>query len=395
MQARTATAAATATVRCGEPGEPRLTSRALIVGGGTGGLCCSVALRRAGIDAEIIEVKRDWTVLGSGVTMMGATLRALDELGLGEECVARGAGGDNLRLYTHQGTPIEDVPVARVSPHLPAVAGIMRPALHNMLVEAAAAEDTPVRLGLTVNALESDVSHVHVRFSDGSEGDYDFVVAADGIHSKVRELILPRVGQPPSAGQMTWRLVVRRRNDLPQMSMFYGPRNKAGFNAVSATHAYMFVADNEVHVERPPREEWAHRLRELLVDFDGPVGEVRDSIEDDAPIDCREVQTMLVGLPWHSGRIVLIGDAAHAPTPHLAMGAGLAVEDAVVLADEITTRASVEEAFEAYAERRFARCRMVVENALQLARWEREPDHPGADPGGLTSESWAALAQPI
>jgi 2-polyprenyl-6-methoxyphenol hydroxylase-like FAD-dependent oxidoreductase len=378
-------------VTVGADGRP-----ALIVGGGTGGLACAIALRRAGIDAEIAEIESEWTVLGSGVTMMGATLRALDHLDLGEECVARGSGGNHLHLYNAQGTFLEDVPVVKIGgSHLPSVAGIMRPALHTMLVEAARAQDIAVRLGLTVDQLETIDNGVHAVFSDGSEGDYAFVVGADGIRSHVRQLMFPGCDEPRSAGQLSWRLVVPRRHDLPQMSMFYGPRNKAGFNAVSATHSYMFVADNEVHVERPPRAEWADRLRILLEDFSGPVGEVRDTIIGSTPIDCREVHTMLLPLPWHAGRVVLLGDAAHAPTPHLAMGAGLAVEDAVVLADEIARGSSVEEAFDAYAHRRFGRCRMVVENALQLARWEREPNHPDADPGRLTAESWAALAEPI
>jgi len=379
----------------GRPGAASQIDNALIVGGGTSGLVCAIALRRLGIEAEIVEIQRDWTVLGSGLTMMGATLRALDAVGLAQECVARGQGGDVLRLYDGHGTVLEDVPVVKIGgDHLPAIAGIMRPALHEILVAAARGRGTPVRIGVTVSGLEPLQGGVRATFTDGSEGTFDLVVGADGLHSHVRELVFGGGLEPEPCGQYVWRVVVPRHPDLPQMSMHYGPRNKAGFTAVSATHAYMFVADSESDVARPERGRWPARLRELLGDFTGPVAEVRDTIDESSPIDCRLVHTLWKAPPWHAGRVVLVGDAAHAPTAHLAMGAGLAVEDAVVLAEELARQPTVEEALAAHMARRLERCRMVFDNALQLSRWERLAD-PAADPGGLTAESWAELAKPF
>ena len=92
---------------------------------------------------------------------------------------------------------------------------------------------------------------------------------------------------------------------------------------------------------------------------------------------------------------MLIGDAAHATTPHLAYGAGLAVEDGVVLGEEIAAHDGVESALVAFTERRFERCRMVVENSRRLGEWEKTPDAPDADPVGLMNRSFAALAEPI
>jgi 2-polyprenyl-6-methoxyphenol hydroxylase-like FAD-dependent oxidoreductase len=107
------------------------------------------------------------------------------------------------------------------------------------------------------------------------------------------------------------------------------------------------------------------------------------------------LQSLLAPLPWHRGRVVLIGDAVHASTPQLAMGAGLAIEDSLVLAELLDTAGTLEEALHGFGNRRFARCRMVVENSLQLGLWEQHPDDPEADPGGLSGTSWAALAEPI
>jgi 2-polyprenyl-6-methoxyphenol hydroxylase-like FAD-dependent oxidoreductase len=369
---------------------------ALIVGGGTAGLTAAIALRRAGVDAEIVELKQDWTVLGSGVTMMGATLRALKSLDLAEACVERGAGGDEVGIYDAVGVKLEGVPVPRIAgPELPSMSGIMRPSLHEMLVHAAEAEGTPVRLGSTVTALEQRDDGVEVTLDDGERHEYDVVIGADGVHSRVRELIFGDVYQPHYTGQLVWRAVVPRPVDYTELAMFYGPKNKAGINAVSASHAYLFLADNDPTTTRPPREEWPALLRELLTEFSGPVAEIRERITDPETVDCRPLQALLVPLPWHKGRVVLIGDAVHASTPQLAMGAGLAVEDSVVLAEELSTSDTVQDALTRFEERRFDRCKMVVDNSIQLGVWEQHPDDPEADPGGLSGTSWAALAEPF
>ncbi len=369
---------------------------ALIVGGGTAGLTAAIALRRAGIDAEIVEVKQDWTVLGSGVTMMGATLRALKALDLAEECVSRGAGGDEVGIYDAVGNKLEGVPVPRIAgPELPSMSGIMRPSLHEMLVAAAEREQTPVRLGLTISSLSDTGDTVETIFDNGEQGEYDLVIGADGIHSHVRELISSDGVGPHFTGQLVWRAVVPRPADYTELAMFYGPHNKAGINAVSATHAYLFLADNNPATTRPPREEWPQILRELLTEFDGPVAQIREQITEPDTVDCRPLQAFLMPLPWHRGRVTLIGDAVHASTPQLAMGAGLAIEDSVVLAEELASSQTLDDALTNFGQRRFERCKLVVDNSVQLGIWEQHPEDPEADPGGLSGTSWAALAEPF
>jgi 2-polyprenyl-6-methoxyphenol hydroxylase-like FAD-dependent oxidoreductase len=116
---------------------------------------------------------------------------------------------------------------------------------------------------------------------------------------------------------------------------------------------------------------------------------------DPAKIDRRPLQAILMPAPWYRGRVLLIGDAVHATTPHLAMGAGIAIEDAVVLGELLAATDELEPTLAAFMERRFDRCRLVVENSLQLGEWEKHPGDPAADPGGLMNESFAALAVPF
>jgi 2-polyprenyl-6-methoxyphenol hydroxylase-like FAD-dependent oxidoreductase len=368
----------------------------LVVGGGAAGATAAICLRRRGIDAEIVEEKTEWTALGSGLTMVGATLRALSAIGLADRCVELGAGGDEFGLYDHHGNVREVVPLPKVAgPDYPAIAGITRAKLHQLMVEAVEQEGIPVRLGNSVASIASADEHVAVGFTDGSEGVYDLVVGADGLHSRVRQLAFPDAPQPRYTGQTVWRAMVDRPRDYSELGMFYGPRNKAGVNAISEDDAYLFLVQNTTITERPPTAQMPEMLREQLEEFTGPIARIRERITDPAKVDCRPLQVILVPKPWHRGRVVLIGDAAHSSTPQLAMGAGLAIEDGIVLAEVLAGADSVEAALDRFVERRYARCKMVVDNSVQLGEWEKRPDDPEADPGGLSAQSWAALAEPI
>ena len=98
--------------------------------------------------------------------------------------------------------------------------------------------------------------------------------------------------------------------------------------------------------------------------------------------------------PWHKGRVVLLGDAVHATTPHLGQGAGMAIEDAIVLADELAQHDAPEAAFSAYRDRRFERCRYIVEESLAICRGQLGKGPP-VDNANATAEMFAEVAEPI
>lgn len=129
--------------------------------------------------------------------------------------------------------------------------------------------------------------------------------------------------------------------------------------------------------------------------YAGLLAQSRECITRPDQIVYRPIEAMLLPDPWYRDHVLLIGDAAHMPTPHLASGAGLAIEDAIVLAELLGPHTPVEEALQRFMERRFERCRMVVENSVQIGMWELNPHTPGANPAGLLDRSMAALAQPI
>src|SRR5258708_35366180 len=114
-------------------------------------------------------------------------------------------------------------------------------------------------------------------------------------------------------------------------------------------------------------------LAEQLRDFTGPVMlHARKWVNDPAKVDYRPMNAFRLPPPWHRGRVAVIGDAAHTTTPHLATGAGIAIEDAVVLAEMLAGDSPVPSILKRFVERRFARCRLVVETAVKLGEMEKD-----------------------
>jgi len=200
------------------------------------------------------------------------------------------------------------------------------------------------------------------------------VVGADGIRSSVRAL-LGIIGGLRYGGQLVWRAIVPRPAWATTLLTFAGPEHNAGVIPISARQAYVFVTENGAVAAALPPAELASRMRELLGAFSGRVAEVRDTIRDPADVVRRPVQTTIIDGPWHRGRAVLIGDAAHAPSPQMVSGAALAIEDATVLAEELDRGDKTEAALAAFGRRRLDRCRFLVQTSIQIAALEQQGRH--------------------
>jgi 2-polyprenyl-6-methoxyphenol hydroxylase-like FAD-dependent oxidoreductase len=368
----------------------------LIVGGGISGMTLAIALRRAGLDCELAEITRDWTVPGVGIALQGAALRALRSVGLLDECVRRGFGYSHFIACDAVGnvTGRIDMPLLN-GPDYPATIGIMRQELHNILKDAMAEAGVPVRLGTTVTSLEQKSDQVVAAFTDGTQAGFDLVVGADGAFSKVRELTFGTGAMPQYTGQAVWRITVARPPEVQARHSFFGKLNKSGFNPVSQTHMYIYIVQNLPEFARLTDEELPKVMHQQLAEFGGMLGVARDSVKDVSDIVYRPIHSHILPPPWYRGRVVLIGDAAHTTTPHLASGAGIAVEDSVVLAQELEATADLSRALAKFMDRRYERCNLIVSNSHTLGEWEKDPRTPGADPIGLMNRSYRALAQPI
>ena len=346
--------------------------RVLIIGGGFSGMSAAIEMRKRGLDVDLVEIDPGWRNYGAGISLGGATLRAFGQLGILDEFMRRGAAADGVDLFLGNGTHLATLPTPRVAgPDVPGGGAIMRPVLAQMLADATRACGANIRLGCTFTSIGQDEHGANVSFTDGSTARYDLVVGADGLYSKVRDVVFPEAPRPKYSGQGVWRAVVPRPPEVVRAAMWLGPKVKAGVNPVSKDAMYLFVTEDRaenVHID-PAR--FVPMLKDLLAPFDAPLMQkVRAELDDTHLVVYRPLEALLLPRPWYKGRVILIGDTVHATTPHLASGACIGIEDAIVLAEELGKTDDLPQALNAFQDRRFDRCRMVVENSNRLGEIE-------------------------
>jgi 2-polyprenyl-6-methoxyphenol hydroxylase-like FAD-dependent oxidoreductase len=364
----------------------------LVVGGGIAGLTVALALGRRGHRAEVVEISPQWQALGWGLSLTGPTLRALDSLGLADECIAAGFGISEIGNCDSAGQLHSTIELPRlIGPGRPALAGMARPVLLDLLRRRAQQAGAALRLGVSVTAVQQQPAGVTVTFTSGATGRYDVLVGADGVRSAIRRLA-GVTDQPRFTGQVVWRALVRRPVWATSLLTFAGTDGGAGLIPISADRAYVFLTENRAQPDELPEPRLAARMRELLAPFSGPIGAVRDAITDPASVVRRPVLALIVPRPWHRGNTVLIGDAVHSPSPQLVSGAALAVEDAVLLAG-LLDEGDVPAALAEFGDRRYDRCAFVVEQSVQIGVLERAGRHHEAHV--LQDKCHATLAAPI
>ena len=371
--------------------------KVLVVGGGIAGLTLAVALRRRNIDADIVELQPKWNVLGVGISLTGPTLRALKSIGLIDQCVAAAFGFDRIVFADSAGNQFSSLNMPRLcGPEYPATVAIARSALHDVLIRNAQELGVAITLGTTVASLNQDAEAVTVELSDGTRASYDFVVGCDGSRSTVRSLAFSDVPDANFTGLAVWRATMPRHKDVDCMQMFYGPNTKAGVNPHSRDEMFLFLVQPIRDGQRLPPDQMHVLLAEQLRDFSGDVMlHARRWVNDPAKVDYRPMNAFLLPPPWHRGRVAVIGDAAHTTTPHLATGAGIAIEDAVVLAELLAADLSVAALLDRFMARRFDRCRLVVETAVKLGEMEKDTTIPIQAHFDLMSATFRKLAEPI
>jgi 2-polyprenyl-6-methoxyphenol hydroxylase-like FAD-dependent oxidoreductase len=368
-----------------------------VVGGGIAGLTLAVALRRHDVEVDVVELAPLWNILGVGISLTGPTLRALRSIGLIDQCVDRAFGFDRIVFADAAGRPVGSLNMPRLcGPAYPATVAIGRPALHDVLFRAAQELGAVITLGATVTALEQNSEAVDVAFSNGDRRSYDLMVGCDGIHSAVRTLAFDRWPAANFTGLAVWRATMPRPDEVDCMQMFFGPRTKAGVNPHSREEMFLFLVQPISDDRRLPPDKMHLLLRELLADFTAdPMAYAREHITDPSKVDYRPMNAFLMPPPWHRGRVLLIGDAAHTTTPHLATGAGIAIEDAVVLAELMAAELPLPEALELFMARRFDRCRLVVETAVKLGEMEKDASIPIQAHFDLMTATFRQLAAPL
>ena len=341
--------------------------RAVVIGGGIGGLVTAVALRRAGIEAVVHEARGGPAAsaglfLGLGVNGM----RVLAELGLLEALLSADVVPTPVMDFgSWTGRRLGRVSNGWLEGGVPSVT-IMRGELQRVLAEAAAERGVEVRYGKRFVAYEDLGDRVVARFEDGSEVEGDVLIGADGLRSRVRGQMLPEAAGPRYTGLLNLGGAVERSGLEPTpdtMHMLWGRRAFFGYTVRPTGEAWWFA---NIGVEREPGRgelravttaEWKQRLVRL---FDRDPSFVRTLIEATEEIGAYPIHDMPSIPAWHRGRVVLVGDAAHAVSPSSGQGASMAMEDAITLAKCLRDIGEPAAAFARYEALRRERAERIV-----------------------------------
>jgi 2-polyprenyl-6-methoxyphenol hydroxylase-like FAD-dependent oxidoreductase len=368
----------------------------LVVGGGAAGTATAILLAEGGVAVDLIDIKPRADAAGSGITLQGNALRVLRRLGVWDGVLAGGYPFDTLGLRAPDphGSLIAELHDVRTGgADLPATAGMYRPALARLLLDRAADVGVKIRFGLSCTAFAQDADGVDVTFADSSTARYDLVVGADGIRSQTRRMLGITLETTPT-GMGIWRAFTARPASVTRTDLYYGgPCYIAGYCPTGPDSLYAYlVEDAQDRSGLSPRES-LDVMRELSRAYHGPWDEIRERLTDASTVNYTWFSSHVLPAPWHRGRVVLIGDAAHACPPTLAQGAAQALEDAEVLTELLLAAdAPTDAMWQAFTDRRFTRATTIVDASLQLSRWLL--DHERGDVPGLMARVAHLVSEP-
>ena len=344
-----------------------------IIGAGIGGLTTALAFERAGIDYQVFERASEFKTIGAGIWLAPNALQVLDQLELLEQVLEKGNSIDRITLGKSDLTPLSDNPqqVFKSTFGYSTIA-IHRSELQNILFEAIPKSKIIFNKEF-LSYTELENKKIRISFSDRSKIDTDYLIGADGIHSKIRKQLFPD-SKTRYSGQTCWRGIAHIELDFEYQNRgmeLWGNQIRFGISKVSKGKVYWFAVALSKPNQKDVNINIQHKLLDMFKEFHPLVTEIisatphnnilRNDISDLKPMDS-----------WYKNRICLIGDAGHATTPNMGQGGAQAIEDAHYLSSIIKAH-SPNDAFELFLKKRQAKVNGIVSQSWitgKMAHWK-------------------------
>ena len=348
--------------------------KAIIVGGGIGGLSAALALERVGICCDVFEQAGELREVGAGLTIWANAIRALEQLGVAQRVLPLSSKMDRFEGRTHAGRILSALSFRDLERKLGVPVGVIVHRADLLRELAAGLDKAHIHCGARCVSIESKADGVLARFVDGREASADLLMGADGLHSVVRSQ-LHGISKPRYAGYTCWRgLAHLEVKDPPSGLSFetWGPGARFSVHHCGPGRLIWYATRNvsEGGVDSPSGRK--SDVQALFRNWHAPIPEV---IEATPSVDIlrNDILDRLPMANWGRGRVTLLGDAAHPTTPNLGQGACQAVEDAVFLAADLAATRDIEAALRHYEQARFPRTAAITNDSWRLGRlcqWE-------------------------
>ena len=339
--------------------------KALIAGGGVCGPVTAMALQRAGIDSVVYEAHGPVADIGSYLTVATNGLDALRAIDAHRGVLTAGFPTTWTRMASGTGKELGRVPISSTGDGRDASITIKRSHLHGALHEEALERGIRIEFDKRLVGAMTNGSGVRVQFDDGSEATADLLIGCDGVHSATRSIIDANAPKPRYVGLLNFGGYTAGKSlgEAGTWRMIFGARAFFGFVPDRAGGTVWFAnvpRDASTRAERDSTttEQWKRWLVDLFADDRGPAAElIADGTLELAADNTHDLPKVPV---WHKGPMIIIGDAAHAPSPSSGQGASMAIEDAVVLAKCLRDVPGIEDAFAAFERARRQRVERIV-----------------------------------
>lgn len=348
-------------------------TKALIIGGGIAGPVAAMALQKAGIDSVVYEAyPAGADDVGAFMTIMNNGFDALHAIDADKPVLEASFPADRALFWSGSGKQLGEAPIGGGSHGVYGPYTIKRAELYRVLHDEAARRGIKVEHGKRLDNVDTDLDHgVAALFEDGTRHEGDLLIGADGIHSATRVLIDPNAPEPRYTGTVVLCGYARRAPVDPMPGVYrmtYGKRVFFAYTTAPGGETWWFVnlpgpELAKAELADTSLEEWKRRATALLRRDRSPASAIVAASEEIRASNGYDIASTPT---WHTGRMIVIGDAAHAAAPNAGHGASMAMEDAVVLAKCLRDMPEITAAFRAYEEQRRERVERLVATSARM-----------------------------